>query len=252
MEELTETLKHLDFARYDDERQTIYNWITYKLQWHIAARIGKKFENCGGGRPASDRKPQDRLSDAEVIEIENERKSIGENICKVHDWLEECIRFNEETKNLNDNPLAVSKAQQAVNLFKMLPDYITQDFEMDTAREAIEFATSTALDQWKTDQIDVINGILERKKGNKKAAINGKRQLAYSFDQKRTVRQLTGNVATFNNLDPDLNEEYWGGRWSNDVAFDAENIDAFFKLNQVWTEEECEKMVEHLTDEKKC
>jgi hypothetical protein len=94
MGELTQTLKQLDFARFDDERQIIYRYVTYRLQWHIAARIGRMFKNCGGGRPSSDRKPEDRLSDAEVIEIENERKMIGEQICKVHDWLVECIRFN--------------------------------------------------------------------------------------------------------------------------------------------------------------
>jgi hypothetical protein len=86
MGELTQTLKQLEFARFDDERQIIYRYVTYRLQWHIAARIGRKFKNCGGGRPASDRKPEDRLSDAEVIEIENERKMIGEQICKIHDW----------------------------------------------------------------------------------------------------------------------------------------------------------------------
>jgi hypothetical protein len=48
----------------------VYQFITDRLQWHIAVRIGKKFKNCGGGRPASQRKPKDRLSDAEVIEIE--------------------------------------------------------------------------------------------------------------------------------------------------------------------------------------
>jgi hypothetical protein len=57
MGELTETLKQLKFARFDDEKQVIYRYVTYRLQWHIAARIGRKFKNCGGGRPASDRKP---------------------------------------------------------------------------------------------------------------------------------------------------------------------------------------------------
>jgi hypothetical protein len=112
--ELTQTLKQLEFARFDEERQIIYRYVTYRLQWHIAARIGRKFKNCGEGRPASDRKPEDRSSDAEVIEIENERKMIGEQICKVHDWLVECIRFNEEAKDLNDNPLAVTRALNAL------------------------------------------------------------------------------------------------------------------------------------------
>jgi hypothetical protein len=251
MGELTETLKQLRYARYDEERQVIYRYITYRLQWHIAAKIGRKFKNCEGGRPASDRKPQDRLSDAEVIEIENERKVIGEQICKVHDWLEEGIRFNEEAKDLNDNPLAITRALNALDIFNQLPEYITQGNRMDTAREMINFALSTALDQWKTDQIETINMMLEEKKKNKKMAIERQRQLEYSFDQRRTVRKLTGNVTPMNDLDPEINEAYWAGRWSKEVEFNPIQMDAFYKLDKVWTDEEGETMVDQLLDEKK-
>jgi hypothetical protein len=71
---------------------------------------------------------------------------------------------------------------------------------MDTAREIIDFAHSTALDQWKDDQIETINISFEEKKKNKRISIYRQRQLAYSFDQRRTVRRLTGNVAPMNNL----------------------------------------------------
>jgi hypothetical protein len=71
--------------------------------------------------------------------------------------------------------------------------------------------------------------ILEEKKKNKKISIYRQRQLAYSFDQRRTVKRLTGNVATINELDPELNERCWAGRWSKEVEFNSVQMDAFYK-----------------------
>jgi hypothetical protein len=89
---------------------------------------------------------------------------IGEKFCKMHDWLEECIRFNEELADFNDNPLVVSRALNNSEIFNQLPEYISQRVRFGTDREAIEFALSTTLDQWKTDQIETLNMILEQKK----------------------------------------------------------------------------------------
>jgi hypothetical protein len=122
---------------------------------------------------------------------------------------------------------------------------------MDTAREIIDFALHTVLDQWKDDQIEIVNLILEKKEENKKMGIKRQRQLAYGFDQRRTLRKLTGNVTPMNDLEPEVNEECWAGRWSKEVDFNPVQMDAFYKLSQVWTNEEGETMVEQLTDEKK-
>jgi hypothetical protein len=58
------------------------------------------------------------------------------------------------------------------------------------------------------------------------------------------VRRLTGNVSPLNDLEPDINEKYWGNRWITEVNFEGVHMDSFFKLNLVWTDEEGEMMTE--------
>jgi hypothetical protein len=54
-----------------------------------------------------------------------------------------------------------------------------------------------------------------------------------------------------NDLEPEINEECWGGRWSKEVEFNPIQMDSFYKLNKIWTDDQGDTMVEQLTDEKK-
>jgi hypothetical protein len=245
MDELTELVnKWTEIANTDEEWECVFRRIEFRIKKHIIEKIGKKISENGPPRNTKMEikgKKRKKITAADIQEVINQRdRTINDAKIVCDNGIEvQLINENYEETLVQKISIRLDKMHVAAQRIGEFQEWINNEAIMQCC-DGFDFS------KWFIDFTSKVSDDFNHRIEKMRKAMKQNLRSNFAFDGKATMNGMLREPSERCKVKVENLKDFWGGRWSNGVPFDETELTEFFKLEQVWNEEQGKIIMENL------